>query len=82
MPPSGPLRTGTGNELAPEAIDRAASAENRIGQLLDLAQGQAVGHLRRTLGQPHALQPHRPVASFIQAFAGETIRSRTAREDH
>lgn len=69
------------NELAPEAIDRAVSAENRIGQLLGSRKARLWDIYVERWGSRKPLQPHRPVRSFLEAFAGETIRSEQ-REDH
>ncbi|KFB75316.1 MULTISPECIES: type VI secretion system-associated FHA domain protein TagH [Candidatus Accumulibacter] len=62
------------NELAPEAIDRAASAENRMGQLLSSRKARLWDLYVERWGSRQSLQPHRPVSSFIATFAGGTAR--------
>ena len=60
------------NELAPEAIDKAASAESFIGQLLSSRKARLWDiYVERWAGRP-PLQPARPVRSFIHTFADAT----------
>ena len=60
------------NELAPAAIDKAAGAESRLGQLLISRKARLWDlYVERWNSRP-PLQPDRPVASFIQAFGGAT----------
>lgn len=59
------------NDLAPEAIDKAA-AENRIGQLLSSRKARLWDiYVERWNSRP-PLHPHRAIASFVETFAGET----------
>ncbi|MBL8422211.1 MAG: type VI secretion system-associated FHA domain protein TagH [Candidatus Accumulibacter phosphatis] len=60
------------SELAPEAIDKAAAAENRIGQLLSSRKARLWDlYVERWNSRP-PVQPHRAVASFVETFTGET----------
>lgn len=60
------------NELTPAAIDKAAGAENRLGQLLISRKARLWDlYVERWNSRP-PLQPDQPVASFIQAFGGAT----------
>ena len=60
------------NELAPEAIDKAASAESFIGQLLSSRKARLWDiYVERWAGRT-PLQPSRPVSSFIHTFADVT----------
>lgn len=68
------------NELAPEAIDRAASAENRMGQLLSSRKARLWDIYVERWGSRKSLQPHRPVSSFVATFTGETVRSERGEE--
>ena len=59
------------SELAPEAIDKAAAAENRIGQLLSSRKARLWDlYVERWNSRP-PVQPHRALASFIETFTGE-----------
>lgn len=69
------------NELAPEAIERAASAENRIGQLLSSRKARLWDLYVERWGSRQSLQPHRPVRSFVATFAGETARGDKGEEN-
>jgi type VI secretion system protein ImpI len=60
------------NELAPEAIDKAASAESFIGQLLSSRKARLWDiYVERWAGRT-PLQPGHPVSSFIHTFADAT----------
>jgi len=60
------------SELAPEAIDKAAAAENRIGQLLSSRKARLWDlYVERWNSRP-PVQPHRALASFVETFTGET----------
>jgi len=60
------------SELAPEAIDKAAAAENRIGQLLSSRKARLWDlYVERWNSRP-PVQPHRALASFVETFTSET----------
>jgi type VI secretion system protein ImpI len=62
------------NELAPEAIDKAASAESFIGQLLSSRKARLWDiYVERWAGRT-PLQPGHPVSSFIDTFADATTK--------
>ncbi|WP_300452144.1 type VI secretion system-associated FHA domain protein TagH [Accumulibacter sp.] len=60
-------------ELAPEAIDQAASAESFIGQLLSSRKARLWDIYVERWNSRAALQPEQPVRSFLQTFGGASL---------
>lgn len=60
-------------ELAPAAIDQAASAESFIGQLLSSRKARLWDIYVERWNSRAALQPEQPVRSFLQSFGGASL---------